>query len=544
MRKITSIILAALSIITTNVVASDYVEGEVIVRYASLYSPNNGNPTPPGLATVLSAYGVYEDIPLCIPTERPETGHPDGVWTLAEWDNSAEDIKLYDWFLLRYSAPIDSMTVATELASTRYFREADVNYKIESQATLPNDPLFYMQWHLYSPPNDGDIQAGEGWDYLNEVTRNIKIGIVDTGIWASEPRSYANIHVDIKNNVDAGAINDLDVFPFYEGDNAFHGTMLSGLISAVTNNATGVAGVTWNRGKLVITNHGKTAFGAAKGIVFCANHYAEVVNLSWTMDNYSAVVRKAIEHCDGLDLNVVSSMYSTYAYQSGYEKWVYPACDNLVIGVAGNEPDGDFWNYSCWYPGQVFCMAPTFAIETTIPYNGYNFFTTSNSVATAQVSGVLAMIRAKKPGSYPNLNEWAENELKKSCKHPYSYDDQEGWGLVSLLKALQPAIIDGFAGADNSPNSPLLTVYPNFPNPVTESTMIRFVIGGEITATIAKLDIYDISGRKVDSREEPLNGSGEYSISWSKNTDIISAGVYIYKLEVGEESVVRKMVVK
>ncbi len=69
-------------------------------------------------------------------------------------------------------------------------------------------------------------------------------------------------------------------------------------------------------------------------------------------------------------------------------------------------------------------------------------------------------------------------------------------------------------------------------------------VSGENNASVAKLSIYDIMGRRVAGYDEPINGAGEYSITWDREAKAVSSGVYLYELEVGGESAVRKMVLK
>ena len=61
-----------------------------------------------------------------------------------------------------------------------------------------------------------------------------------------------------------------------------------------------------------------------------------------------------------------------------------------------------------------------------------------NSYAGPQVSAIVALIRGKQPGTYPDLDEWAKEELRESCEHPGYYQNKGGYGKVSLYKALGP----------------------------------------------------------------------------------------------------------
>ena len=79
-------------------------------------------------------------------------------------------------------------------------------------------------------------------------------------------------------------------------------------------------------------------------------------------------------------------------------------------------------------------------------------------------------------------------------------------------------------------------LYENYPNPFNPVTKIKFDIAKN---TAAKLYIYDILGRLVDS---PVNGelnAGRYEISFDASK--LSSGVYFYKLVTNEFTDTRKM---
>jgi subtilisin family serine protease len=543
--------LAVMVLLSTVAGAEEYVQGEVIVQYLPAYSPGRGvSASPdPGLAELLDSYGVYEQVPLCDPSERPQGGHPDGVWTLAEWDTAAEAVNLFDWFLVKYTDPSDPPDVAGVFRASGYFAEAGPNH-LGEYTTLrvePDDGYFDEQWHLdYDTVPTADIDAPEGWYWLGGEIRNVKVGIIDTGIWSSNGE-YSGIHVDIKANVDEDAINDLDTFP---QDNHFtsHGTRHARIISAVTNNTVGVAGVTWNRGKLIIVKNTiggfPDEFKSAKGIVFCVDHYAEVLNMSWVIED-TALIRKAMQHAMMLDVSMVASFNNT-----GGEDISFPASFGPVIGVGGTDKDGDFWEGSSWWYDTMFCTAPAVDIFSTYKGSHQNYGNdTGNSYAAPQVSGVLALIRGKKAGTYPDLDEWAKDDLRKSCEHPDYFDSHEGYGKVSVKKALGPRsgpIPPPPGGCLSEDVVASYALGPNFPNPVAGTTSFAFEVGEGCEVDTAVLIIYDISGRRVAELEKPIEGPGEYEITWDVKTGGTTAapGVYVYELEVGDYKAARKMIIQ
>src|SRR5438045_9154715 len=94
-----------------------------------------------------------------------------------------------------------------------------------------DDPLFPEQWALRA------LQAEAAWRRLAEVDRRpVTVAIVDWGIQGG--------HQDLDQR--DGMVIGARVIPPDNGDfsdDSGHGTMLAGIIGAVHNNSTGVAGV-------------------------------------------------------------------------------------------------------------------------------------------------------------------------------------------------------------------------------------------------------------------------------------------------------------
>jgi membrane dipeptidase len=80
-----------------------------------------------------------------------------------------------------------------------------------------------------------------------------------------------------------------------------------------------------------------------------------------------------------------------------------------------------------------------------------------------------------------------------------------------------------------------LEVYQNFPNPFNPSTKINFSIPTNENVTIL---VHDILGQLVDQKSVLLS-AGNYVIDWFSKG---SAGVYLYTISYGDQSVTRKMI--
>jgi hypothetical protein len=81
-------------------------------------------------------------------------------------------------------------------------------------------------------------------------------------------------------------------------------------------------------------------------------------------------------------------------------------------------------------------------------------------------------------------------------------------------------------------------LYQNYPNPFNPSTKIKFDIKGE-TENV-KLAVYDITGRQIEVLVNDKLSSGTYEAEW--NASKYASGIYIYRLEAGNYSDVKKMI--
>ena len=89
-------------------------------------------------------------------------------------------------------------------------------------------------------------------------------------------------------------------------------------------------------------------------------------------------------------------------------------------------------------------------------------------------------------------------------------------------------------------NSPVPTSYSlsqNYPNPFNPSTQIRFTIPEK---TNVKLEVYNLIGQKVADLVNSELSAGEYSITF--NASGLSSGIYLYRLQAGNFSSVKKMI--
>ena len=86
-----------------------------------------------------------------------------------------------------------------------------------------------------------------------------------------------------------------------------------------------------------------------------------------------------------------------------------------------------------------------------------------------------------------------------------------------------------------------LELHQNYPNPFNPSTTIRFGLSQPGTV---RLTLYNIVGQKVRELVRDARPAGTYEVVWDGRNDsgqIVSTGIYLYRLETGEGVKTRKM---
>ncbi len=84
----------------------------------------------------------------------------------------------------------------------------------------------------------------------------------------------------------------------------------------------------------------------------------------------------------------------------------------------------------------------------------------------------------------------------------------------------------------------------NAPNPFNASTAISFLIPFRLAGEPTRLSIYNLAGQLVRVLQFEAQQAGEHRLSWDGRDDYgreVASGVYIYRLDVGEWAVHRRM---
>jgi len=84
----------------------------------------------------------------------------------------------------------------------------------------------------------------------------------------------------------------------------------------------------------------------------------------------------------------------------------------------------------------------------------------------------------------------------------------------------------------------------NFPNPFNPSTTIAYRVPQTAKVTPVRLEIFNTMGQKVRTLVNATLTAGSYSAVWNGKDDAgtsVASGVYVYRLQAGEFSTMKKM---
>lgn len=282
---------------------------------------------------------------------------------------------------------------------------------------FPNDPYYSFQWGL------GKIRAPEAWALSQG--QGVLIAVLDTGTDHTHPDLSGKVRTDIDRDF---VNNDYDAM-----DDNGHGTHVSGIAAAVTNNGIGVAGLGWSATVLplkVMNAAGEgNAFALASAISYAADWGAKVVNMSLggqaPCPDY---LQTAIDSAYNRGVLLVAAAGNAGANQS-----VFPANCNHVLGVAATTSSDTRASFSN-YGSHVSVAAPGVSIRST--YLGGDYCDMrGTSMATPFVAGLAALVYAWYPTYTPDRVASAILDNAQDLGST-GWDQYYGCGRIDAFRAL------------------------------------------------------------------------------------------------------------
>ena len=296
------------------------------------------------------------------------------------------------------------------------------NYLNEFSLT-PNDPLYPDQ-----VTNFVNTNLPQAWNYTTGNSEII-VGVVDSGIHFGHPDLQTNIFINLyeipDNGIDDdnnGYIDDWHGWDFTDApelaymasgdyigqdndpsDELHHGTHVSGIIAADTNNDLGISGICWNTKILPIRCGFQTISGmggylqdddAAAGIIYAADMGASVINCSWGSEYFSQIIADACFYAYDKGSIVVVSSGNT----GEFGVW-YPAKFSYTISVGAVDENKYLAPFST-YGSQLDLVAPGINVLSTFSEDEDNLYIAQSgtSMSAPFVSASIALLISVEPG--------------------------------------------------------------------------------------------------------------------------------------------------
>ncbi|MEX2484321.1 MAG: S8 family serine peptidase [Brumimicrobium sp.] len=245
---------------------------------------------------------------------------------------------------------------------------------------VPNDPNYSVanQWSLFQ------IEAEDAWD-ISTGDANVVVAVTDNAINVDHP--------DLTNKMVAGwdaADNDNDPRPC-TGNNGFHGSHVSGIVGAETDNSLGISSIGWDVSVMPVKigdcNNGALVAGY-DGIEWAATNGADVINMSWGGGGSSQYGQNICNDAWNQGAILIAA-----AGNDNQSTQFYPAAYNNVVSVAStndNDQKSSFSQYGTW----IDISAPGSSILSTDEGSGYQG-TSGTSMASPLVAGLVGLIKSQ-----------------------------------------------------------------------------------------------------------------------------------------------------
>ena len=391
--------------------------------------------------------------------------------------------------------------VIAALSHNKNINFAEKDYLLKFDETTANDPYFDDAWHLPK------IGAPAAWDH--SVGDGVIVAVLDTGVDSS--------HADLQGQLVPGW-NIYDNNPDTSDVNG-HGTMVSGVVAALSNNNKGVTSVAWNARVMPvrISQLDGSAYTShiANGVTYAADNGANLANISYGASGSSSV-RSAADY-----MRSKGGLVFVSAGNSGNESGTSP--HPAIITVSATTSSDSLASWST-YGNFVDVSAPGSGIWTTRRGGGYQAVS-GTSFSSPVTAAVAALVMAGNSALSPQEVESILMDTSEDLGTP-GQDIYFGHGRINAAAAVAAAV--GGTGGNPEPDpedDPVQDTAPPSVNILSPSASA--VVSGRVNIEISASDNVGVVRIEcsIDGSLKSVASGNHLSYTW--NTRKVANGAHV-----------------
>jgi len=364
---------------------------------------------------------------------------------------------LYGAYEINFSNNKDIKSLARQYQNNIYIKYAEPNFKITTTTFSPNDTYYSQQWNL------SKINTAAAWQYDLDSDpyggdSSIKIAVLDTGV------SYENYGAYVQAP-DLANTNFVSGYDFvnedsHPNDDNGHGTNITEIIAASTNNAKGITGIAFNVSIMPIKVMNQDGEGEIadliSGIEWAINHGADIINMSigtGEEEFYSPDLYNIVKSANNSGIIMIGSTGN-----DGNNRIYYPAAYPEVIAVGASNSANNLSSFSNYGQG-IDLVAPgsniwaEYCINNCSSHNIVSASGTSQAVPHVSAAAGLLFSYGSNSNQIKALLTSSAQDLGSS-----GYDTTYGYGLLDIEGALS------LAQSDSGKPATSLSISPSEPN--------------------------------------------------------------------------------
>lgn len=269
---------------------------------------------------------------------------------------------------------------------------------------------------------------------------------------------------------------------------------------------------------------------------------------SWTLytstlptSNGSGAIATDIPNSTNTNISQGSGFDNTYSIEDNSYFGIVAVHSSGANARAAVELDQIYFDLSDTSPLPVELISFTASIinknillnwTTSTEQNNYGFEIERSAILSSlnyENWEKIGFVQGSGNSNSPKEYSFTDNTLTKSGKYAYRLKQIDTDGTFEYFKEVEVdfVMLDKFS------------LEQNFPNPFNPTTVISYQI--PVNSNVS-LKLYDVLGNEVATLVNEYKEAGRYKVELNVGEISLSSGIYFYKLQAGEFSQIKKMI--